>query len=201
MKRLIVGLALFLAACGADLADLRTLARPLNNGVGSGSAVVIAPGFVLTAQHVAANGGFKLRKDGPVGMLLASLTDPDGDLGLLWFPAKEAQCPCVELAAYEAEMDEAIYVIGYPLGIAQVITMGRAQGVQRVQAPDMFGSTTDLGLRLITTGLADPGNSGGGVFVLRNGRFQLVGILTEKAGNLSMAVPLATIRPFLEANL
>lgn len=201
MKHLTVLFTLLLAACAPNLQDAREQVRSLSNDNGYASGVVLRPGLVLTAQHVTAVGPLMLRKDGRAGVLLASTSDPNGDLGLLYFPADEAKCPCVELAAYEARRDEQVYIIGYPRNIAQVVTIGQSQGVQRVVVPGMFGAEQDLGMRLITTGLVAGGNSGGGVFVFRDGRFQLVGILTEGVGHLSFAVPLVTIRAFLQANL
>jgi S1-C subfamily serine protease len=53
----------------------------------------------------------------------------------------------------------------------------------------------------VMTAAAQPGNSGGGVFVYRDGEWQLVGILVAGAqsGTLTFAVDLATIKQYLHS--
>lgn len=153
------------------------------------SAVVVAPGLALTADHCAGAAPAALRAGGPIATIV-SRGDERVDIALLAFPSAEAACPCVRVAVREADVDETVYVVGYPFGIAQVLTVGASQGVHERNLP--------YGRRLVATALVGPGNSGGGVFVLRDGEFQLVGILVELNGHLSFAVPLADIRPLLE---
>jgi serine protease Do len=182
-----------------DFDHLRSFNRKVEAQYGFGSAVIVRPGYALTAQHVAVNKDLRLVEKGTIGRVLATLEDPHGDLALVKYPLNEARCPCVRLADSEAQPDEIVYVIGFPHGVASVVTIGRAQGVQSVNMSGPFGKS-DLGSRLIITAPVSPGNSGGGVFVRRRGEFQLVGIMVEGAGSVFFAVPLATIKPFLEVN-
>lgn len=148
------------------------------------SAVMIRHGLALTADHcVAANVP-------PTSVVIARGNDRL-DYALLNFPST-AGCPCVRLAEREADMDEVVYVVGYPRGMTQVVTLGHSQGV--VDNPEM-----PYGRRLVVTAQVAGGNSGGGVFVYRDGEFQLVGLLVEAMGHLSFAVPLADLRPFIES--
>lgn len=186
-----------------DVSDARAQVRKLTIEGGVGSGVVIAPGFVLTAQHVAIHPGLMLRAKGPKGSVLGLGDSAKVDLGLLHFPARGAQCPCAKLAEFEALPDEPIYVVGYPHGITQTLTRGRSQGVvHHVVVPGAWGIPVVLGQRLIFTATIAPGNSGGGVFVFRDGEFQLVGIVVESTGNgIGLAIPLSVVRQFLQEYL
>jgi S1-C subfamily serine protease len=177
----------------------RDFVRPLSfvDGDVFCSGVVLAPGLVLTAAHcVVANPEPALRPGGATGQVIAR-GEGKVDLALLKFPAAEAPCPCVPLAYSEGRVDEAVYVVGYPYGIAKVVTVGTAQGVHEATVAGAFGMPQYLGRRLVITAAASPGNSGGGVFAFRNGEFQLVGILVEGTANLSFAIPLVDIEALL----
>lgn len=168
---------------------------------GNGSGVVVRPGLVLTAKHVAKVKDLVLVKGGAKGEGVIVSEQEKVDLALIRYPLSESGCPCAKLAEYEAEVDEVVYVIGYPMGITSVVTTGRAQGVMNVALTDEMGFAHQLGKRLVLTAGVQPGNSGGGVFVYREGQYQLVGILVEMLGRpggpISLAVPLEDIRDFL----
>jgi S1-C subfamily serine protease len=196
-------LILFVLAIGAcTKADFpRGQVRKLMTENGSGSGVVIRPGLVLTARHVAIAKGLLITKEGAKGEGVILSEQEKVDLALIRYPLGESPCPCVALADSEAGIDEPVYVIGYPLGIAAMVTLGHSQGVIDVSVKDMWGNAHSLGRRLVLTAGVHPGNSGGGVFVYRNGQYQLVGILVEMLGRpggpLSFAIPLSDIKDFL----
>lgn len=200
---LLVLLALVLGcSTEPDVSDVRAQVRKLAVGGGAGSGVVIAPGFVLTAQHVAINPDLVLRAKGPKGKVLGLGDNDKVDLGLLYFPSRVAQCPCAKLAEFDALPDEPVYIVGYPLGITQTLTRGTSQGVvQQVVIPGMWGMQTVLGPRLVFDATIAPGNSGGGAFVYRDGEFQLVGIVVEMAGGVGLAIPVSVVRKFLQEYL
>jgi S1-C subfamily serine protease len=179
----------------------RDQVRKLTVGDGNGSGVVVRPGLILTARHVAVYKGLVLTKGGAPGEGVTVSEQEKVDLALIRYPLAESACPCVKLADYEAELDEPVYVIGYPLGIAAMVTMGHAQGVMDVTTKDDWGNVYKLGKRLVLTAGVQPGNSGGGVFVYRQGEYQLVGIMVEMMGRpgapISFAVPLTDIVDFL----
>lgn len=168
-------------------------------GRGSGSGVVIAPGVVLTAGHVASHPGLNVLVAPPQGDKgKTKAVDQDHDLGLIEYPADIVTCPCAKLADHEAELDERVIVVGFPYGIGatagrSVVTEGRSQGVMLLPDGDV---------KLIVTAPVAPGNSGGGVYVFRDGEWQLVGILVASTpqGAVSIVVPLSDIKAFLAAN-
>jgi V8-like Glu-specific endopeptidase len=189
VKNLIAGVVLFLASCVATAVDftvVRSFVRPLTQGSQIFcSAVMLQPGLALTAEHCIA-------AYTPPNSTVVARGNDNLDYALLGFTVGDALCPCVRLAEREADIDEVVYVVGYPRGITQVVTLGHSQGV--VSSPEL-----PYGRRLVITAQVAGGNSGGGVFVLRDGEFQLVGLLVEAVGHLSFAVPLADLRPFLNA--
>lgn len=188
LKMLVVGIVLFLASCAAGCATLtgggsRDFVHPLQEMPEnrSCSAITVAPGLVLTAAHCV---------EGMTGVIGHS--NDRLDLALVQSPT--VQCPCARIADREADRDEIVYVVGFPHGLGQVVSIGTSQGVF-----DHEGMP--YGRRLVTTATVAGGNSGGGVFVFRDGQFQLVGVLVEMIGNMSMAVPLADVRPFLAGRI
>lgn len=213
MKKLISSLILALgllvtpvkADSPYDYPRAETVKLFTETGVGSG--VILSPGIILTAAHVAENEGLvSSRKEGLVGDILfledaIERNNNKVDLALLWY-REGIHCPCVKLADYEAQVDEPVIVVGFPSGIAQVVTEGKSQGVlsdiKTYISNGFFGMEVFLGKRLVTTAPVSGGNSGGGVFVKRNNEWQLVGILVEGVANLSFAVPLSTIKDFIK---
>jgi S1-C subfamily serine protease len=175
----------------ASLGIAREYVRQLQNC----SAVAIAPGFLLTADHCVSEdrSTLVLRPGGPAPTVLAR-GDDRLDYALLVYPAGEVNCPCATLASSDAERDETTYIIGYPYLLGQVVTIGLSQGI-------FLNERMPFGRRLVTAAQVAGGNSGGGTFVVRDGEFQLVGILVEGSGPLSFSVPLADLRPFLELHL
>ena len=187
-----------------DIASLRAQVHKLSMSFGSGSGVVLRPGLVLTADHVAQLKGLKTSAGGAAGVPVA-MGDSQLDLGLLQFPAADAKCPCVKLADHDATLDEPVWIAGFPLGITEVVTYGASQGVKDhilVNGPQ--GTTEDIGRRLVLTTSAQPGNSGGGAFVFRNGEWELVGIVVQvtgtPGGSMTFAIPVSDIRRFLAAH-
>jgi S1-C subfamily serine protease len=205
MKRWLTAVLLpliFLTGCMPDGSGARKYVHRLTDGNGVGSMVLLAPGLALTAEHVTKIPNLTAADGKSTGVIIGKGGSDELDIGLLRYPRAEAECPCVILATSDAEPDEPVYVIGNPMGIAEVVTLGRSQGVHPVSAPGFMGMPGQyLSKRLVLTALVAPGNSGGGVFVFRRGEYQLVGILTEQYNHLSLAVPISLIRPFLQINL
>lgn len=152
------------------------------------SAVVLAPGKVLTARHcdeiVNPTIDGKPVKFGKIS--------PDADLMLA---EADVQCPCASVGP-KPVLDEDVIVVGYPfanfLEGLQVLTQGKAQGVRH------GGPLAEEGDTLIITAPVGDGNSGGGVFINREGVWYLVGILVMSNESTTLAVDLDTIKEFLK---
>jgi S1-C subfamily serine protease len=142
--------------------------------VGSGTAIVIAPGYALSARHVfdtAAEGG-------------ATVTMMNGDKEIPVEVVKKTEgtdtvlisgkfgCPCAPIALSMPEVDTEVFGVGFPLY--------HLYGVQYVTQGHYQGSTLRGNERLaaITTH-ASRGGSGGGVFFKQDGVWRLFGILSS----------------------
>lgn len=153
-----------------DFSTIRAATRLLYvPELGNGSGVMIAPGRMLTAAHVA-----KINKQMPLllnGKQIKVLKiNEDLDLALL---EVEEDCPCVPLAAELPVVDEKVYIVGFPVyqeEMPQYLTEGRVQG------------TTKKYHRTLTSVPAAPGNSGGGLFVYVKDQWRLAGILVSVSG-------------------
>jgi S1-C subfamily serine protease len=188
MRNLIASLALLLFAGFAGAAGYpRELVVKIGTetpvGSAFGSAVVLREGFLLSAEHLSKMPDMRTQSGLPVKVVK---TDEQVDIGL--YQAEGVKCPCVELADSDAKMDEPVIIISFPYNITSTVTRGESQGVHVVD---------ELGPRLVTTALVAGGSSGGGVFALRDGRWQLVGVLAEGNSLHSLAVPVSAVRAFL----
>lgn len=183
--------ALWLVAINADAHPVEKTTRqqarelvvqllPVNKDIDmSCSAVVLEPGRLITVAHcLGVPGGWKVHLEDGTVLLAAEemsmekyteegLNDPDGaDIGFISVPGLE--CPCVRMIPGSAMVDEEVYVVGYPYGTGSIITEGRVQGRYEYENRTY----------LFTTAEAGPGNSGGALFLIRDGKPYLVGILS-----------------------
>lgn len=171
--------------------------------VGSGSAVLIQAGYMLTAAHVVpaspTNKMFVVRNEKLVQATPVKI-DRSVDLALL---AVDAICPCATLAGPERiEIDSPVLTIGFPLYMAygvQLISTGNIQG--------QFQSN------IVSNSVTAPGGSGGGLFSKLDSQYKLIGITVAIASSpigprvmnleqehnwVSFSVPASAIRTFLK---
>lgn len=172
-KSILVALALA-AACLVGCAQIppgppdyalpRAAVHFIDTASSTGSGVMLAPGSMLTASHVVSDTDEVTIDHKPEKVKVIRL-DKTLDLALLEVPT---QCPCVALAG-DLKIDELAIAVGYPMAnqimTAQIVTEGRIQQLR----DDAVIATAPIG----------PGNSGGGLFVLRNHQWKFAGI--EKA--------------------
>lgn len=164
-----------------------------------GSGVMIAPRIMLTAAHVVADWpeGTTPRVGGDPARVVRM--DVARDLAILLV---SLGCPCASFTV-DLPRDAPAVAIGYPLGgvlaNVAVLTEGRVQALIELEH----------GWRVLATTPIAFGNSGGGLFV--GGK--LAGIIVEMpgqivpmgwaaisvpVGHLALAVPVTTIREFLD---
>lgn len=169
MLRWLAGLAVLLVSLNASAASefqpMRDVVVQIRQGKGSCSAVVIAPDRLLTAKHCKQGDMDRFQVGNKTAVV--EFESPKSDimtLKLLAGSFKEVASVC----AREPQQDDKVWLVGYPLGIGQVVTEGHLQFLRG----DMY----------LATAPAIFGNSGGGLFVKQNDKFCLVGIVSQGAG-------------------
>lgn len=195
MKKLLLALVLSLfcvapsyTATGVSpTAQARATVRLMKNDHDqSCSAVVVAPGKVLTAAHC-------LVMHEPVvdGKKITAVTvHKTQDIALLTVPG--IQCPCARLAPRRPAMEEALTLVGFLYGDMQLATRGEYQG--RVVYDDLtYG---------IVSASGGPGTSGGGVFMIYvTGDVLLVGIISRGPTFATPTLYVEVLRDFKELGL
>jgi S1-C subfamily serine protease len=172
-----------------SLWQVRQATLEVNGGC---SGVAIAPKLVLTAAHC-----FKDEADVEGQKAVVIKLDEAKDLMLLYVDG--ANYRFLKVARYAPSVDEKVAVVGFPLGVGEVVTEGRVQDITS-HAPD--------NLMLVSADIVF-GNSGGPVVVRRGMSYEVVGIahavIVIPVGmggsvitHLGLAVNTATIKNFLE---
>jgi hypothetical protein len=146
-----------------------------------GSAVVIAPGLLITNCHVLEKGvSFAVNRENVSYGATVEFADPERDLCRLKVAGFEA--PPVEMAdRRELKVGARVYAIGSPQGLEMTLSDGLISALRRAE---------DGSLVLIqTTAPISPGSSGGGLF---DAEGRLIGITTfqrKESQNLNFALP------------
>ena len=151
--------------------------RPLR----SGSAVVVAPGRLITNCHVLAKASsVVIRRDNVTYGATLEYPDVERDLCQLRVANFNA-APVVIAPATGARVGQRVYAIGSPRGLENTLSEGILSGLRGGD-----GSETRM---LQTTAAISPGSSGGGLF---DSEGRLLGITSagiRDGGNLNFAVP------------
>jgi S1-C subfamily serine protease len=188
-SRTVVDVAERLAASVANLQVMRHTRR--GDGVGAGSAVVIAPdGYLLTSAHVVqdATGGTASFGDGREMKIHVVGADPLSDLAVLRADAGDLQ-PALLGDDEQLRVGQLVVAIGNPQGFSSSVTAGVVSGLGRSLPMGRRGGPRRLVENVIQTDAAlNPGNSGG---ALVDSARRVVGINTAVAGfGLGLAVPI-----------
>jgi serine protease Do len=154
--------------------------RPLR----AGSAVVIAPGRLVTNCHVLAKASsFVIKQDNVTYGATLEFPDPARDLCQIKV-ANFTVPPVVLAPAGSARVGQRVYAIGNPRGLENTLSEGILSGLRG------GGDGGDPEARLLqTTAAISPGSSGGGLF---DSEGRLLGITTFAArdgGSLNFAMP------------
>lgn len=107
----------------------------------------------------------------------------ESDLAILQTYSTEFWVKPIQVSAYDLDIGDVVYGIGYPLGLTQTITQGFAGPIEII--PNDADSESDDYRR--STALITNGNSGGGLFRDENGTWRLTGVCS-----ISYASPNAT---------
>lgn len=171
-------------ALGADFSIIRQYVVPLISAMptvhkgeldpnkirAAGSGVIVAPGFILTANHVLPHRGMEIFAESPTGIIKLGTvvaSDPVRELGLI---KADVSCPCAPIAKTELPIDSDVYTVGYPMWsmyAMQFVTVGHAQG--------------PYGIYNVMTANTISGGSGGGTFGKEDGVYKLGGITSSIA--------------------
>jgi serine protease Do len=185
-------------------AELTGRVAAVRVGRGSGSAVVIGDGVLVTNAHVVGDSrrGRADFADGTQAEFAVAGTDPLSDLAVLRAADTRSALPDpVRLGdADTLVVGQLVVAVGNPLGLAGSVTAGVVSALGR-SLPTRSGSTGRVVEDVIQTDAAlNPGNSGG---ALADSHARVVGINTAVAGvGLGLAVPInATTRRIVETLL
>lgn len=149
------------------------------------SAVAVAPGKLYTAWHCVEYSAEPAPKavvfapDGRMHEIVVRRPVQGGsDLAEIIVPT--VTCPCMPtLPKGSLKIDEPVVVVGHPYGMpVSILTRGESQGPLTYLQESYVAITAPVA----------PGNSGGGTFVVRNGRPYLVGITSKKTEEGSVAL-------------
>ena len=167
-----------------------------------GSGVIIAPGVLLTAAHVAGAVDSKqiIRCNGKDVQAEVAARTEAFDLAVLVFPAEGTECDAMGmpvLATDDPKLGAALTIDGFPAGV-HLLVRGTVSGYQPILV-----SKNSVRYSLIADAKVFPGSSGSGI-VDTSGR--LVGILTgrfcmddpvQPPGCFASAAPASLIKLFL----
>lgn len=179
--------------------------------VGSGSAIIIAPGYALSAWHIFDKG---VERGLTVSMIDGGKQVPvtvvakneKADLVLI---SGAFTCPCAPIATVMPDIDTEVFGVGYPLyhiyGL-QYVTYGHYQGITTDESEGK-DKTIELAA---TTFPATRGASGGGAFYKQDGVWKLYGIIVAIGASplyrgiiqehpfMSFSVPLNVIKELIK---
>jgi S1-C subfamily serine protease len=182
MKRLVLGLALLVASTltGSTIAPPHQAVRMITdaNGDQRCSAVVIKPGMAYTARHCLEDGGIYVDGHWVEEAISYRATTPD--VAVIFAPGLE--CPCADVGASPSVGDQTLAVgfAGSLKGEYRITEVGVVKhvGVLRAFAPwlDVDDAEFAAALYIITNPIIEPGDSGGALFAMQDGKWRLVGI-------------------------
>ena len=168
-------------------------------GIGSASGTHIGDGNILTNQHVCDMFGESLADqvvsyNGDVYAVQKIYNSPDPYIDLCLIHTNMTKLPSAKLgSADDNNIDMLATVVGYPSGEYSIL-QGRIVGTTIFAIGTDFGTVPEF-LSLLATPSA-PGVSGSGVY---NTDKELIGVVNAGNGRITLFVPLAIVKEFLNA--
>ncbi|MCC6215153.1 MAG: Do family serine endopeptidase [Polyangiaceae bacterium] len=169
---------------------------------GLGSGVAVAPGIVLTNNHVVAEAEEIRITTYDRRELTATVvgTDPKSDLAVLRIQGDASALRPIELGdSSRLRLGDVVIAIGNPFGVGQTVTMGIVSAMGRAEM-----GIVDYEDFIQTDAAINPGNSGGALVDMEG---RLVGINTailSRTGSsvgIGFAIPMSMARPIMESLL
>ena len=158
--------------------------------LGQGSAVVVAPGLLVTNCHVLARARqVQVRRDGQAKATPARLSLWDVQRDLCQLEAAGLSAPFVALGSVaDAAVGQPAYAIGHPRGLDLTMSAGLVSSLRRNGAGQL--------VLLQTSAAISGGSSGGGLFNEAGALLGLTTIasITGDAQNLNFAIPVDWIK-------
>jgi serine protease Do len=158
-----------------------------------GSGVVIAPGVVVTNDHVISGASriWVTTSDGRELEAKLEGADADNDLAVLSVGGGRDLKPAPLGTTSDLMIGETVIAIGNPFGLSNTVTTGIVSAVHRTVTADTGRNYSDF---LQTDAAINPGNSGG---ALVNILGELIGINTAIVGGantIGFAIPIDRVR-------
>lgn len=155
------------------------------------SGTFIKEHIMLTAAHCY---GGDMKVDGHSAVMLKM--DKEKDLMILYVNMDSAVLP---VAKATPAIDAPVVVCGFPLGLAEFVTVGRVQDELQADGAALLKEFLGVGSKfLVISAPISGGNSGGGVFVKGKNGYELVGVVSIGGGIVALAVDQSEINAFLK---
>lgn len=150
--------------------------------VTDGSAVLIAPGRLLTACHVTRRAeSIRVGREDVKWLAYPVMTDIEHDLCTLAVMELYDAKPAVIGRAEQLRLGEAVFAAGYPRGGTLNIGYGAIKGLHAHDGASLIQVSTPF----------DYGQSGGGLFDTAGRLIGIIGFKAVAGGNFHYALPLA----------
>jgi serine protease Do len=157
--------------------------RVLRGGqVADGSAVLIAPGQLLTACHVTRRAeSIRVGREDLKWLALPAVSDIEHDLCVLAVPGLSAATPAAIGPTENLRLSDPVIAAGYPRGGKLGVSHGEIKGLHAHDGASVLQVSATF----------DHGQSGGGLFDAAGRLIGIIGFKAVAGGNFHYALPLA----------
>jgi hypothetical protein len=157
--------------------------RALGGGhVADGSAVLIAPGRLLTACHVTRRAeSIRVGREELKWLAYPAMTDIQHDLCVLAVPELSAATPAAIGPTDNLRLSDPVIAAGYPRGGKLDVSHGEIKGLHPHDGASVLQVSTSF----------EHGQSGGGLFDAAGRLIGIIGFKAVAGGNFHYALPLA----------
>jgi len=152
--------------------------------VADGSAVLVAPGRLLTACHVIRSAqSIKAGRAETQWEAFPAKADIKHDMCILEVPELAAAAPAVIGQTETLELGDRVIAVGYPRGGKKDTSFGELRGLHAFDGANVLQVSAQF----------DRGTSGGGLFDASGRLIGIIGFKAIAGGNFNFALPLAWV--------